>query len=126
MAKTSDIYNRYIEEQQFISSVASHIGIYDVNIYTAQMEEDIDALAYILDNIYSGKDFLKKKGISISKRLNALKEKIQSIKSMNQVDFFECLCAALDDIKDSHLVFLFHISTRHIGFVRTIPSILLI
>lgn len=105
LKKSSDLYNDFILERCFTSSVKSDIGIYDVNIYAAQMEEDIDALAYILNNIYSGKDFLKKKGILISERLNEIKERIQSVKLMNKVSFFECLCSALDDVKDSHLVF---------------------
>ena len=105
MTNLSDLYNDYILERCFTSSVTSNIGIYDVNIYTAQMEEDIDALAHILNNIYSGKDFFKKRGISISERLNELKERISSVKLMNKVSFFDCLCSVLDDIKDSHLVF---------------------
>lgn len=105
MTESANLYNDYILEQHFISSVKSNMGIYDINIYSAQMEEDIDGLAYILDNIYSGKDFIKKRGISISERLNALREKIKSVKSMNKVNFFELLCSALDDIRDSHLVF---------------------
>lgn len=105
MKKEPNLYNDFILERYFTSSVKSNIGVYDVNIYTAQMEEDIDALAYILNNIYSGKDFLKIKGISVTERLNDLKEKIRSVKKMNKVSFFECLCSTLNDIKDSHLVF---------------------
>lgn len=100
-----DLYNECISERYSASSVKRNVGIFDVNIYTSQMEEDIDALVYILDNIYSGKYLLEKKGISISERLNALKEKIKSVRSMNKASFFKCLCSALDDIKDSHLVF---------------------
>ena len=105
MTGLSDLYNDFISEQHFISSVKDNIGIYDVNIYTVQMEEDIDLLEYILNNIYSGKDFLKRRGISISESLNTLRARIKSVKSMNKVDFFRLLCSALDDIKDSHLVF---------------------
>jgi len=93
MEKSSDLYDGFILEQRFTSSVKGNIGIYDVNIYPDQMEEDIDALAYILNNIYSGKDFLKKKGISISKRLNEIKERIKSVKSMSKVGFFVVLGA---------------------------------
>lgn len=102
---TSDLYNDYISERHFKSTIKSNVGIFDVNIYTTQMEEDIEALAYILDNIYSGRDFLEKKGVSISEKLNDLKEEIKSVRSMNKASFFKCLCSALDDIKDSHLVF---------------------
>lgn len=104
--KTSlNLYNNFISERFSKSSVKNNIKIYDVNIYTTQMEEDIDSLTYILDNIYSGKYLLEKKGISISERLNDLKKKIRAFKSMNKASFFKYLCSALDDIKDSHLVF---------------------
>lgn len=59
----------------------------------------------IFSVIYIAVKIFLKKGISISERLNDLKEKIRSVKSMNKVSFFEYLCSALNDIKDSHLVF---------------------
>ncbi len=105
ISNTQSLYGNYISEYRFTSSVNNGIRIYDVNIYASQMEEDIDALEYVLNNIYSGKDFLEKRGISISERLNEIKAKIKSVKSMNKVNFFELLCSALEGIKDSHLVF---------------------
>ena len=101
----TDIYRDHILNREFSSFVRDTVKVYDANIYPAQMEEDISALEYILSNIYSGKDFLKKRGIHISDRLNDLKSKIQTADYLNKVEFFELLCSALSEIEDNHLVF---------------------
>ena len=98
-------YSDYISNMEFSSNVKDTVKVYDANIYATQMEEDLSALEYILCNIYSGKDFLKKRGIDISGRLNDLRSKIIRVDRMNKVEFFEVLCAALREIEDNHLVF---------------------
>ena len=55
-------YSDYISNMEFSSNVKDTVKVYDANIYATQMEEDLSALEYILCNIYSGKDFLKKRG----------------------------------------------------------------
>lgn len=101
----TDIYRDYILNREFSSIVKDTVKVYDANIYAKQMEEDISALEYILSNIYSGKDFLKKRGIDISNRLNDFRSKINTVDYLNKVEFFELLCAALSEIEDNHLVF---------------------
>lgn len=101
----TDIYYDYILNREFSSNIMDTVKVYDANIYTKQMEEDISALEYILNNIYSGKDFLKKRGLDISDRLNDVRSKINAVNYLNKAEFFELLCAALSEIEDNHLVF---------------------
>ena len=101
----TDIYRDYILNREFSSNVKETVKVYDANIYAKQMEEDISALEYILSNIYSGKDFLKKRGINVSDRLNNVRSKVSAVSFLNKVEFFELLCAALSEIEDNHLVF---------------------
>ena len=100
-----NIFQDFISEQSFSSHIIDNLGIYDVNIYSRQMEEDIDVLEYILMHIYCGKDYLKKKGIFISEKLNALRPIIKTKNQMNKATFFDLICSALSEIRDSHLVF---------------------
>lgn len=109
-----NIYQDFISEQSFSSHIISNLGIYDPSIYREQMEEDIAVLEYILTHIYSGKDYLKKKGINISEKLNDAKTIIKSHNRMNKVGFFDLLCSTLNEVKDSHLVFsLPHLQKTH-------------
>ena len=101
----TDIYRDFIIDKEFSSKANSVVKVYDTNIYTEQMAEDISALEYILNNIYSGKDLLKKKGTDISNRLCDVKSKISTVNYLSKVEFFELLCAALGEIEDNHLVF---------------------
>ena len=82
-----------------------NIGVYDINIFSEQMIEDINALEYILNCIYSGSKILLHKGISISETLNTVRNQLKSVQVMNCAEFFDLLCGALRDIRDSHLVF---------------------
>ena len=82
-----------------------NIGVYDINIFSEQMIEDINALEYILNCIYSGSEILLHKGISISETLNTVRNQLKSVQVMNCAEFFDLLCGALRDIRDSHLVF---------------------
>lgn len=101
----TDIYCDFILSKEFSSTVENAVRVYDVNIYAEQMEEDISVLEYILSNIYSGKDLLKKKGINISDKLNDVKLKVSNVSFLNKVEFFELLCTTLSEVEDSHLVF---------------------
>ncbi len=109
-----DVYQNFISDKESISNVKNNVKVFDINIYPEQMKEDISVLEYILCNIYSGKDFLKKRGIIVSDKLNAAKLKIDAVSFMNKVDFFNLLCSALSEIEDDHLVFtLPHFDQSH-------------
>ncbi len=109
-----DVYQNFISGKESISNVKNNVKVFDINIYPEQMKEDISVLEYILCNIYSGKDFLKKRGIIVSDKLNAAKLKIDAVSFMNKVDFFNLLCSALSEIEDDHLVFtLPHFDQSH-------------
>lgn len=100
-----DVYHDFILDKESISNVKNNVKVFDINIYPEQMKEDISVLEYILCNIYSGKDFLKKRGIVVSDKLNAAKLKIDAVSFMNKVDFFNLLCSVLSEVEDDHLVF---------------------
>ena len=100
-----DEYEGLIVDKRYLSNVHQSMGIYDVNIYRKQVEEDIDVLEYILNNIYSGKDYLKKRGVNVSKCLEEVKKKLQPMECLNKAAFFEMICEALREVKDGHLTF---------------------
>lgn len=100
-----DVYSDYIAEREWSNPVIKNLGIFDVNIYREQALEDLSVLEYVLTSIYSGKDWLKKTGINIPEKLDGVKSQIMSAAYVNKGAFFDMICQALQDIKDSHLVF---------------------
>jgi hypothetical protein len=100
-----DIFNKYINEENYNAKIDDNIIIFDKNIFFSQAIEDLNSLENILISSYSGNDYLEKQGFHISEKLKIVKDKFTGNGKINKVDFFDLICDALKEIKDYHLVF---------------------
>ncbi len=81
------------------------LAVFDINVFREQMMEDVDTLEYILEDIYSGFESLNKRSLSVRDMLNGVRGQLSSTSVMNVAEFFDLLCEALQEIRDSHLIF---------------------